>query len=295
MDDTTLQGIFGVGLPLIAAAVSGWWVPADAGERLSRRTVLAPAVATAAMVIAFLGLYGAPAEQWQSVMWVPLVGLGGALVWTFWRRSLSVPLVAAVVAAGSMAAVWPVLARETWAIRSCGAIVAFVLILLVEPVARRRPGPAVPIALGLSLGGTAGLILLSGFLKLALPVAALGFAIGGLGLVALFRRRAVGGWGVVAVAAPVLAQAPLVAWLYMTSGGDTMPIAAFFLVALAPLGLWVGELPFVLGWRAWLAASLRIVAVLVLVGAGVGLAVTAEDEAAEDDPYADLYGEMMGG
>ena len=98
--------------------------------------------------------------------------------------------------------------------------------------------------------------------------------------------------GALAVVVPVLVAVPVVRWLYVHSEGGLVPPICFILVAAAPLLLSVLAIP-KLRKPAWIAIPI----VIILVG-GVGAVanITANNavhEAASDDPYADIYLDVM--
>ena len=64
------------------------------------------------------------------------------------------------------------------------------------------------------------------------------------------------------------------------------PLSAALLLGAAPLAAWVGELPLFGGRPTWMRFGARLLAVLILAGIGLGIAVAhAPDAAPDDNPY----------
>jgi len=67
------------------------------------------------------------------------------------------------------------------------------------------------------------------------------------------------------------------------------PLSAALLLGAAPLAAWIGELPQFVGRPTWMRAGARLLAVLLVAGIGLGIAVAhAPDAAADDNPYGQM-------
>jgi hypothetical protein len=297
MGETSQQIVFGLVAPLlIAAAVIG---PATAracreGDR-DRLAWRIPVGLAMPVVLAFVVLYGRPREQWQHVLFVPVAGAVVGVVMAFTPRSVW-PRGVLFVILGVLAtvAVWPVLERESmwWKLGAAAGTLA--LAAGLEPLAVRRPGVSLPGGLALAAAAVTTIVLISGFMKLAVPLAALVIGLGVCALVALWRCRFSLADGAVAVVTPLLVVSLIVAWLYMVSSGDALPAASFVLPAAAPLALWLGELPLLRRRSPWLAVPVRWALVAAICGVAVALALRPGGEDASDDPVGEMYRDMMG-
>jgi hypothetical protein len=280
------------------------------------------------LVLAYILLYGMPAlpeplrsmlpaidggtsDTWRTAVFPPLVGLIASIPLWFAgslspRASGVLFALAAIVVAGLTPwLIYPYLKPEPWAVHLVAPVAALAVIAAVEPVAARRSGPSVIIALGFACAAAAGLILMANFLKLSIPMGALAMAMLGVMVIALLRRGATLSRGPLLVIVPATITAVLFAWLNHRFLEGPIPIGAFALVALSPVMLWAGEWPPNDAERRatpanirWLGGLARIAAVLLTCAAGLAWAMlatnAAEDDAAADDPYADMYEGLMG-
>ena len=133
--------------------------------------------------------------------------------------------------------------------------------LLLEPMAVRSPGAAVPLVMGFLSAGVGGLILMSDSTAPGMSVAVVGASTAGVLLAAwaahLASRR---------VVLPVSAAGgAVVMWLTLLSGlmcfccvdSDTVPTANLLILAAAPLLAWTPEIPAVHRWKPWRRELLR--------------------------------------
>ncbi len=284
----------GVAVPLVVGAAAGFAFsrPAsrDEAENSRRwRVVLALAVP---VVAAFLVIIGLPDEQWKRLIWVPVAG--GVLGLMASRTKRLPPwLLMAVIAGLGLIIVWPVVRSEHAVWYAVAGAAPFVILAGTEPVVRRRRGWEIPLALAMAAGGAAAVILASGMITLAATVAALGFALVGLTIPALARRHVGLAGGPLHVAVPLIVLALLVRHLYVVAEGGEIPRLAFVMAAAAPLGLWLGELAPPAQRNRTVGTVLRLAGVLLLSGAAVGLSLGESVELEDDDPYADMYRDMM--
>jgi hypothetical protein len=294
LDDTTSHVLFGAVAPLVIAVVCATMVALR-----PRVAWLVPLGLGGGALLAFFALYGWPREQWEHVAFVAAAGtaIGVVMAMSGQRpgagggRVRSGALLALAVLV--TAAVWPVLRREPWAIRVVPAVGTLILALALDPLAARRPGPRLLVALTMALAASAAVVLLSGFMKLAVPYGALVPATLVLAVASIWRPRPMTA-GIVAVVAPMLVVVPLVARLYMMGDPPPVPVAAFVLPTAAPLLVWLGELPPLRRVPRWLLTVTLWLAVAAVCATAIVLAARGGTIADADDPYADMYQEMMG-
>jgi hypothetical protein len=162
---------------------------------------------------------------------------------------------------------------KPWRAQCYGAIAGSVLVLgALAPVVRRRPGPLVPLLLAVTAVGSAVVLIQSGNAKLAQLAGALTAALGSIMVLAALvpdRPVAAGAVPVVAVLLPGLLAAGK---FYSFSD---VPLTSYILVAAAPLGLALPELPGLRSLPSWAGAILRMLVVLGILAVPVVPAVTA--------------------
>ncbi|NNF44973.1 MAG: hypothetical protein HKN62_18370 [Phycisphaerales bacterium] len=295
MGETAQQVVFGLVAPVLIAAgaigVATW----GRIEKVPRWRWLIPVALAVPVAVAFFALYGWPREQWQRVAFVPVAGLIVGIVAVMTGRGVLARGGLLLVLGGlTGAAIWPIVARETWVWRILPVVATIALAALLAPLATRRAGPAVPGGLAIATAGTAAMVLISGFLKLTIPIGAGAMTLAVLTAITLRRTQLRPGLETIAVVSPLLVVAPLVAWLYMTSAGDELPAASFVLPAAAPLLLWAGETGPLRRRPAWLRVAVAWVLVAAVVAIAIALALQAAPERGEEDPMEDLYRQMMG-
>ena len=150
----------------------------------------------------------------------------------------------------------------------------------VEEAGRRRPGPAVPLALLVASAGLGGVLALSGSVLLGQLAGVLAAALGAVTVAAWWRPSAsvAGGAGVVVLVHGGLTLAGLVY-------ADVPPLAAA-LAMLAPLGALACLLPAAAGRRRTAAPALAALAAGLPILLAVGLAALEFRESIEGGlPY----------
>jgi hypothetical protein len=257
------QLLLSVLLPALAAAlvvvIARKTRRAEARDRGAWGVALAPAVA---FVISFgfeAGWPGWPLpERWQ---WIAVLAAAAGLVGA--GSTLAGPRgllnVAVALAVGAIAG---------WAIRLPGldgvgpraALAAVVLgaVLLLDPIAARRPGPALPIGLAVVLAALSFVLLRSHNAKLAMTAGALSASAGTIGALTLIRLAPAGSRAGTTVFAALLPTLAMTGFAY--DYGD-LPPWCFALPAVAPLLLWIAEAP-ALARRPAPATLLRVVLLL---------------------------------
>ncbi|MHC5025762.1 MAG: hypothetical protein ACYTGR_03255 [Planctomycetota bacterium] len=298
MTDTVAQAIFGIGCPFaIGGFVAALGAQATDERGRARFTWRLALAAGLPVTLAFIGLFGQPADAWHKLLYVPAVGIAIAVLAAFAPRRALVRLgLLLALTAATMACAWPVLRPETNGLKAATAGAVFVVTLVLEGLLQRRPGAGPIIAIGLALTASSALVLASGFLTLAVAYGALAVAVTAIGVVGGLRNRSLAAHGgLAAVVGPMLVLGPLTGWLYTKDGGAGLPLAYLALPTIAPLAMWLVE-PFPRRLReGWFGLIARLAIVMLVCGAAGTLAIVgAGDEAAEDDPYADMYKDMMG-
>lgn len=144
---------------------------------------------------------------------------------------------------------------------------------LLLPLAMHRGGFSSWLAFSISIAGTSGVAMASGFAKLAVACGAFSAACGMVGVLALSQRphRSLhaGIAGGIAIAGCATLGAAT-AFAFETAG---IPRIAFLCVALAPLGSWLGEAP---PFRTTPLASgiARVTGSAIIAGLGVWIAMS---------------------
>lgn len=144
-------------------------------------------------------------------------------------------------------------------------------------------GWSVGIAFWLAASGLSGVVLASGFAKLAIPLGGLAALSMAAAVLSLRGRRELGFAGVATLAA-TLGAAAVVGWAY----DDTeIPAWSFLAMALAPSAM---RIPLPKSWR--FAVGVRLAIVLIVVGAagGTGAIKAGLLEPAESEAYEYDYG-----
>ena len=152
------------------------------------------------------------------------------------------------------------------------ALCSTVLFVVVE----RRNFFSTSISLSFALIAPSVLAMLSGFAKLAVPIGAASCCLGFVSLVRLATQskaplnECVGFSGAVVIAC-IAALGAATGWSYDT---NEIPIAAWLLASIAPLGLWLGELPFIRS-RPTLSAWARILGCVILAASSIFITLFA--------------------
>ena len=147
---------------------------------------------------------------------------------------------------------------------------------LLFVVVQRRNFFSTSISLSFALIAPSVLAMLSGFAKLAVPIGAASCCLGFVSLVRLATQskaplnECVGFSGAVVIAC-IAALGAATGWSYDT---NEIPIAAWLLASIAPLGLWLGELPFI-RLRPTLSAWARILGCVILAASSIFITVFA--------------------
>jgi hypothetical protein len=148
-----------------------------------------------------------------------------------------------------------------------------------ELLAKRRPGGAVPVAWLVAFALAAGAFERATSLSGAQYAGGLAAACGAFFVPAGFRRLSIAG-----------ATLPFAVGFYLLLANThlfaELPLSAAILLGIAPLGAWIGELPWFREKPWWLDWGARIAVVLVLAGIGFAIAADAAPEPLEPNPYS---------
>ncbi len=299
MDEMTQQVLYAIVVPAVVAFAIVLPFPRHPDHGAFALRARLPIVLALPVLVAFVGLeyqrWARHAEQWHSVAY--LVGVGALLgmVMAFTPRKIPVrSVIGIILAVGATAAIWPVLARESMPAKllPVGAILA--LYILLEPLVARRKGASMPACAGIAVGSAALIVLISGFMKLSIPIGALSIALLACAACSLWRRKLSLSDGAMAVVVPILVAAPYVAWLYMDKEVSPLPVVCFVLPSIGLALVWIGELRFITGKPAWIGFLVRLAPVVVAGGIAVALTRAPQgDEGTDgesDNPYLDMSG-----
>lgn len=224
------------------------WRPWRTGEDAERGDAAAwafPAAAGVAFLVAFASqewpvTFPFP-QRWHSIALIGGVCTAVALVAATIR---SAPISLLVSAAGAAAAVgWLVDYGSLPAgfSRVQLAIAAGAAVVILEPLAVRRPGLVLPAVFWMAFTGLSVATLHGGFAKLSLMAAGLS-AVGGAGIVVgLLQPRFRLARGGVTVMAPMLVVLLATAWIYQ--GRAELGAWTWILLLCVPLLAWIGEVP----------------------------------------------------
>lgn len=141
---------------------------------------------------------------------------------------------------------------------------------LLFVVVRRRNCFSTIISLCFALIAPSALAMLSGFAKLAVPIGAASCCLGFVSLMRLATQSKTPlnecvGFGGAVVIACIAALGAATGLSYDTSG---VPVAAWVLASIAPLGLWLGELPIIRS-RPTLSAWARMFGCVILAASSI--------------------------
>lgn len=210
-----------------------------AGESLARRHLAALAVAAGVLAgyhaIAGLPVLPSASRRLAAIQWMPWLVIAALVVslaqtqpavrripaWIF--GAIVCVLVVALSFLGQIAA------REKWLAFAQMAAVLFLAWRSLDALARREPGPAIPVVLWVVVTATSVAALVSHSAKIAQLSGALAACLGACIVVALWNRFLSAAGGVVAIAMTVLG----VAWLNAVHFSDLAPGAALCLIAAA--------------------------------------------------------------
>jgi len=187
-----------------------------------------------------------------------------------------------------LAAYWVMSTKKSAGAAAGGAVAIVLWAWAAETLARKRPGPAIPLAWMCAFG-------LAPAAFLAMHYAAGGQFLGSLGA-ASAAWFAIAGWQRTHVAGAAL---PVAVALYGTLANgylfiypDPLPLSAALLLGAAPLAAWIGELAWFRERPFWVDWGARVIAVVTLAAIGIAIAADAgpaSDPDAAPGAYEELY------
>lgn len=302
-----LPGAFAT-LLLLAA-----WRPWRTGEEAERGEGAAwafPVAAGAGLLVAFVSQEWPAAfpfpQRWQSIVLVGGACTLVALVAAAIRPAVVSLLVSAAGAAAAVAWLVDYGDLDGTFSRLQLAIAAGAAVIVLEPLAVRRPGMVLPAVFWMAFTGLSVAVLHGGFAKLSLVAAGLS-AVGGAGIVVgLVQSRFRLARGGVTVMAPMLVVLLATAWIYQ--GREELGPWPWMLLAAVPLLAWVGEVPLfgsartgdgqaaapvVTPRRRFIADGVRLLLPLAAMLGAILVAIsnaTPADEGSGDEYDSSIYG-----
>lgn len=152
------------------------------------------------------------------------------------------------------------------------AIFAALLTIIVQ----KRNGFSIPMAFSFALVAPCALAILSGFAKLAVPIAAVSCCLGFLSLVRLLRKSQTQTRDFVGLSGGVVVATIAALGVATGFGYDTknIPLTAWILAAIAPLGICLGEFAPIRS-RPTLLAWSHIIGCIVLAATAILITVVA--------------------
>jgi hypothetical protein len=256
-------------------------VPGAAGAGAPWAVALALGLGAIAGFVAVAGWPGVPPrERWQWLLFINAAAtaagaLSAALARRPWARWLALAMTAIAAAGmlqpvGTRAAVAP-----AWVWKAGAAVLIALAGLAMEPIARRRAGASVPLALAIAFAGASALILQAANATMSLIAAGSAAACGAVVAIAWWNPAVSIARGGELVAAANLMTTLVIAWFYAR---DASLGAAFVMLAASPLVLWLGELRCITRRRAIVGAILRPALVAVAVATALAMALRPVNE-----------------
>lgn len=276
------QALLAGALPLIVVGVL-LLVAGRLWRAEAKRSV--PAFATVAAVLLALLASRLALDGWPDVSWERAVfgiaALGGiAFIWSLLPRNIWIALgmVLAGSAAGTLAAQGVFIESDPLWLRLAPGVATALVVLALAPLMRRSTGPTDPFVLGAWLGPTIGIIILSGNVKISMYIAAAASALLAVFGLAIWRRGVTMARGADLVIIGTVHLALTSAWLNSFSLPNEF-IGAFLLAGFAPLGLWLGGIPWC-AKRPWVAFAAKLIGLGAPIGIALWLAISASDTSA---------------
>lgn len=293
MDEFTKVIVYGGALPFVIALVIVTplsFIRRREDEKRDRFAWRMPLALGLAIVIAMQVLHGWP---WHNVLYAACAGAAGGLLMSFtsrqvWVRGLLLVVTAAAVNWVMWGSVVIEADRWRWFVPGVGTLL---LLGTLEPLAVRRPGPTLPVAIALGAGAA---ILFAGSLNFGSVLLAVAAGLGGCAISGFTRRPFSIADGTLAVAVPMLVVVPLVGFLDADFTDNALHPVAYLVPSLAPLSLWLFEIPALARRSAWVRVPLSWLLVAILCGAAAWIAYAPEDDSgeSEDDLLQQMYGDF---
>jgi len=235
--------------------------------------------------LAFLGAYIAgflvlhrtwpswlPRERWQLLTMMSLSATCFGLICAGWRPRLGGLIFLCALAAFCQA--WflrPTIPEQhPTALRAALALTAFALAFGLEALARRHPGPLMPLIMFVPFAGATLLFIESGFARIGLLAGAIALALVITAVPAWWNRSISFADGGMIWLGAMLASLLAVGADHGYNTGEA-PLMSFVLLAASPLMVWLAETKHVARLRPWQAALARFALVLAPVIAALAL------------------------
>jgi len=227
-----------------------------------------------------------PASRRDWIVYLALAAGGIGLLAALVRRpAWLIGAIGPLTAAATWLLIRPI-ANPTYALGGGAALCGITLLLwfLLEPLARRRAGPSLPLAMVPLFAAISGIIALTGGvgMSVAMTAGAMAAVCGMAAIIAWLNPRFTFARG----ATPLLAAVPAaIGWLQAWYAPGTTAWYVFTLpLAAIPL-LWLGELPVVTRRPPWVGGLVRIVLAVIPGAAAVLLAMNSVQADASSDLY----------
>ena len=261
-----------------------WWParnPAKKSHPVANAYWAGAAAIGIAFVVSFLVILNGwpgfqPKQSWQWLLHIGAVGAVAGVFAAFFPQLIARFAIALVLA---WAVGWvfhaPRIIEPQLAWKVGVGAAAFVFLITVEPLASRGSGVSIPLSMMLLFGGASLLIKESRAANLSLAAASCSAAWGAVALASLFNSHLSVARGPIYVVA-ALWPALLALGEFERRGG--VGRISFIVLAIAPLTLWVAELPVFKKLKAWQMIAARATLVATPIAMSIGLAMFASVE-----------------
>jgi hypothetical protein len=223
-------------------------------------------------------------ERWHWLWMIANAAMALGVVASFARANSLMKILSGTALAGATGALFmppgsaanPVLWKA-----GLGASVLMVW-MMSEPLAQRRRGVAMPIAMVIVLAGLSIIMLQTRQAGYSLLAAALSAMCGVATVIALLNPRFTFANGAMHVLSAMLASLCAIGWLYNFTD---VPVWPFALLIVSPLMMWVGELPRLARLRPWQRAGITVAVATIPVAIAVGWAVFVIESGVDETGY----------
>lgn len=223
-------------------------------------------------------------ERWHWLWMIASAAMGLGLIASFVRANLLMKILSGIALAGATAALFmPPRSAANPLVWKAG-LGASVLIfwMLSEPLANKRRGVSLPIAMAVVFAGASIVLLQTRQAGYSLMAAALSSMCGVSMMIAILNRRFSFANGAMHVIGAMLTSLCVIGWLYNLTD---VPVWPFALLMVSPLAMWIGELRPIALLRPWQRAGVALAATTILVSAAVAWAVVVMERGAAELGY----------
>ena len=263
-NELIMKAIFGILLPALVAGITwglAWRIWNRQTSPLASGTWAGALAVGLAFIVGFLGTEGWPTlPPHTAIGWLVFIAIASiviSLIETALPRTVLIRFILwlPIVIAG----VWVLTStpRGTWKGTDYFLWSGFILagtwlLLALEPIAERRPGASIPLALWLWCAGIAGSLAMTGSILYGHLAGILAAAMGA-GLVAAWIKPSISFARGSVATLTTLALAFLICGYFYSD----LPTSSALILAAAPLMLWLGELSIVTARKPWMAVITR--------------------------------------